>query len=484
MKHKIAALFLALMCLGLAACGGSSGQQAENTPLPQTMPVLHLWGIGGNNPEDVARIAAVLNQIAQEKYGFSVNLTMVSRSNYNEQLNLAFLRGEAPDVFAIYQQPTFNDLYAAGRLLCLNDWADDAWFESLGVPTELWPRTLRNGRQYGVVQNTETLQGMGYELRSDIAAEFGVPDSALYTWDELHELLLRIKAAYPDQYPIVPHYGATLNYIGQDTLGDDLGVLIDERSTDATVVNLYASEAYYDFCSRMHQWYQEGLILPDSYDGQINGFIQISSGLGSGMFQRFGSAGTRAYAMLWLSQPSVDSFTTYVLWGINSKSEYPVQAMSLLQALFTDPEICELLILGQEGVDYLQLGSGTEGKQLRMLREDWAGNSWAWPGWTPVRQSYAAGTWPAPPEGITFIVSPAYGFVFDAAGLEKEVLRCKEVVDKYHSALTCGFLDPDTAIPLFLQELEQAGINRIIAEKQRQLDDWLAQADDAGQGRQ
>lgn len=442
--------------------------------------MLDLWGIGGNDPEDVARIEAELDRITQEKYGFSVKLTMVSRSNYNEQLNLAFLRGEAPDVFAIYQQSAFNDLYAADRLLCLSDWTDTTWIESLGVPEELWPRTLRSGRQYGVAQNSETLQGMGYEMLPDIAAEFGVLNNSLYTWDELHALLLRVKAAYPDQYPIVPHYGATLNYIGQDTLGDDLGVLIDERSADTTVVNLYASEDYYTFCSRMHEWYQEGLILPDSYDGQINGFIQISAGLGNGVFQRLGPAGTRTYTKLWLSQPSLDSFTNYILWGIDSESEFPAQAVTLLQALFTDPELCELMILGQEGVDYLQLDPGPDGKQIEMLQDDWGGNSWAWPGWVTLRQSYAADNWPAPPENTTLIVSPAYGFVFDTTGLEKEILRCKEAVDKYHSALTCGFLDPDTAIPLFLQELEQAGIDRIIAEKQRQLDIWLEQTDHSG----
>ena len=67
--------------------------------------------------------------------------------------------------------------------------------------------------------------------------------------------------------------------------------------------------------------------------------------------------------------------------------------------------------------------------------------------------------------------------MLDSSGLEKQVMPCQEVVDKYNGALTCGFLDPDIAIPLFLQELEEAGIDDIIAEKQRQLDAWLLQRD-------
>ena len=47
-------------------------------------------------------------------------------------------------------------------------------------------------------------------------------------------------------------------------------------------------------------------------------------------------------------------------------------------------------------------------------------------------------------------------------------------MEKYNKGLLCGFLEPETTIPDFLQELEDAGIDAIIQEKQRQLDAWLA----------
>lgn len=47
------------------------------------------------------------------------------------------------------------------------------------------------------------------------------------------------------------------------------------------------------------------------------------------------------------------------------------------------------------------------------------------------------------------------------------------VTAKYGPALQCGSLDPETTIPKFLDELKAAGADTIIAEKQRQLDDWL-----------
>lgn len=469
-RSVIVALAVILLLAGCAVQRGEPAPADEGTALP----TLRLWGIGGTDGGAIQRIASALDAMIREKYGFGVELTMVSRSNYNEQLNLAFLRGEAPDVFVIYQQPAFNDLYAAGRLLCLDDFADEAYFESLAVPEELWPRTVRDGVRWGVTQNTETMHSEGYQLSRDVAEEFGVETGQMWTWDGLHELLLEIKAAYPDQYPTVPHYGATLTYIGQDSLGDDLGVLLDERSGDTTVENLYASQTYYEFCSRMHQWYQEGLILPDAYDSQINGNIQIARGIGVGMFQRLGLAGTSSQTSLWLSQPSVDSFTNYLIWGVSAQTSHPQEAMTLLRALFSDLDIGKLLILGEEGIDYRITGTGSD-RNIEMLDNNWSGSRWAWPTWQPLRDHYDTERWVQIPAEADFIPSPAYGFVFDSSGLETKVMRCQEVVDKYNSALTCGFLDPDTAIPLFLRELEEAGIDEIIAEKQRQLDDWLVQ---------
>lgn len=50
---------------------------------------------------------------------------------------------------------------------------------------------------------------------------------------------------------------------------------------------------------------------------------------------------------------------------------------------------------------------------------------------------------------------------------------CANVVAKYDLALMAGSLDPETTIPQFIAELESAGANAIIAEKQKQLDAWL-----------
>ena len=55
-----------------------------------------------------------------------------------------------------------------------------------------------------------------------------------------------------------------------------------------------------------------------------------------------------------------------------------------------------------------------------------------------------------------------------------QVTACNNVISSYHTALRWGAMDPAENLPKFISELEAAGMKEIIAEKQRQLDEFLA----------
>jgi putative aldouronate transport system substrate-binding protein len=71
-------------------------------------------------------------------------------------------------------------------------------------------------------------------------------------------------------------------------------------------------------------------------------------------------------------------------------------------------------------------------------------------------------------------VSLALGFSFDVTPVADQVAACTNIVSEYSFPLLTGQLDPATALPEFQQKLIDAGINDIIAEKQAQLDAWVA----------
>jgi putative aldouronate transport system substrate-binding protein len=71
--------------------------------------------------------------------------------------------------------------------------------------------------------------------------------------------------------------------------------------------------------------------------------------------------------------------------------------------------------------------------------------------------------------------SKALGFSFDSEPVKNEVAACNSVLEQYRRALESGILDVDKTLPEFLNKLENAGIQKIIEEKQKQLDEWASE---------
>ena len=68
--------------------------------------------------------------------------------------------------------------------------------------------------------------------------------------------------------------------------------------------------------------------------------------------------------------------------------------------------------------------------------------------------------------------STALGFAFDNSRVVNEISACNNVLAKYAVSIEIGCVDVDAELPKFQQELKDAGIEKIIAEKQRQIDAW------------
>ena len=64
--------------------------------------------------------------------------------------------------------------------------------------------------------------------------------------------------------------------------------------------------------------------------------------------------------------------------------------------------------------------------------------------------------------------------MYDSNNVKTEVAAVSNVLNEYRAGLEFGVMDPETTLPEFLGALDAAGINTIIEEKQRQLDEWVA----------
>lgn len=74
----------------------------------------------------------------------------------------------------------------------------------------------------------------------------------------------------------------------------------------------------------------------------------------------------------------------------------------------------------------------------------------------------------------TAVSSTCLGFALDITDIQNEVANCNMVWDKYKNDMLTGASDPETAVPACIEELKAAGLDKVIEEAQRQIDEFFA----------
>jgi putative aldouronate transport system substrate-binding protein len=167
-------------------------------------------------------------------------------------------------------------------------------------------------------------------------------------------------------------------------------------------------------------------------------------------------------------------------WFIAHNSIQPAKAMQVLNEMYINSELEDTFVNGLEGEHFIyDKANGVidypEG--VDASNTTYSSVAWAWLNEliTTPWASDGKNIWT---ETVAFNKSArnslAKGFMWDNFNVLNEIAACNNVKAKYQMALECGMLDPDEALPKYLQELKDAGVDAIIAEKQKQLDAWLA----------
>ena len=173
------------------------------------------------------------------------------------------------------------------------------------------------------------------------------------------------------------------------------------------------------------------------------------------------------------------------LWVVSAQCSDPKLAVSFLNLCYRDSFVSNLLYYGINGVHYKMMKDGT----LDISGNAGYSNNWIQFGkisnlcFTTKDLQAAEIT-----QGIQTAdklqmfyhewkteKSVAYGFFFDPADVELEVTACADVCEQYELLLKNGTIDPATELEKYIQEMYNAGMKKIIREKERQLGEWMAE---------
>jgi len=496
-KRGVAIFLACIMVVALAACGkkndsgssssgdGGSGSSSKSGEYVK----LVLWGNGGADTADCEAVAEAISKITREKIGCEIQLV---RGQDAEQIQLALTTGEPIDLLC------YNNISGQFNTVVNNNWAyplDDLLDKfGQGAKDFINPNDLDacryNGVLYALPNQKDTSRAAGFAMRKDICDALGITVPEYGTYDQMHDILVKVHAAYPDMYPLVPTWanGGMQTTLPADPLGDSLGVLEDCRESSTTVVNQAETKSFQDLCYMMWQWNQEGLIMPDATTTtenallSSNGFAMYENWKPGKELEVYKGNGKEVYFMKIHGPIKHTAIPNGNSWIIPYCSKHPEEAMKMWNLMYTDPEISNLLINGIEGKHWVWANDAhTMIKSPEGVDPNASGYSsmdWAWPNQqiTPVWEGAEdPDLWKKLNEfNNSGVASPAMGFIWDSSSVMNQVTACNNVASEYRTALSWGAIDPAENLPKYIQALKDAGIDEIIAEKQKQLNEFLA----------
>lgn len=507
-KKRILALGLSLCMFGglLAGCGAEEKKPETDNGTETTESLddmaayfaekdhytIKVMCFGDSDSTTVEKISEKISEYTEEALNCDVEITRMGFANYMTQLNMDLSSGEEFDLFIPMAAPI--DYVNAGQIQPITDLIPEFAPNLNAVMEERdWLTNTFDGDIYGLpnYQNKATVLGVG--MRKDICDELGIDYENMSSWDDYHDALVKVKNAYPDMYPIASNGGNMFSgetaYTGQDSCGDtyNLAVLEDPYDENGKVQSWFETEQFAEVTNRMYEWAQEGLIQPDASTSTDDVNLLVASGKAFFYFQHTKpgweeeeSGKSNTEIVCWrYGTPNYIGYQT--AWFVPTASGDPERAVAFYDMMYSNKEISNLVINGLEGENYvfaneektvITYPDGVDPTSTTYMRLpwEWANGSIAYP-W----DNEDPALWEEYDNfGKSAEVPVAFGFNFDATAVMNEVTACVNVYQKYVPALLCGSLDPETTIPKLNEEMKAAGIEKIVAEKQRQLDEYLA----------
>lgn len=478
----------------LAGCGTRVQVQKEEPDKIimtfQTLPTSRLSGL--------QRIEDAINEIAMAEVGVEVSLRTIDASDSYTTYPLWLSKGERIDLMVLNYQD-IQSYVKNGQLLSLDGLMEQHGTgirELINSGCDLTSGTTIDGEIYGIAVASNDI-GIGAGLwvpRHYLeAADFAYNSEKIYTIDEVNYLLAKLKELYPEKYPLGQiTSGNTFStqhffYGIQMPLGTgDISGSLDEAS--GKLINFYETEEYRQFLIQMREWFQLGYIYPDSAytcfssielmrSGEVLS-IPLTSNPGIVTEADVGAEIVCLHLSEIVATPSGPKGT---FWVIPTTCRDPEKAMKFLNLMYTDERIVNLLIWGEEGQDYLFLdkdeGVITYPEGITQENASFH-NPLGLYGNKRLAYSFGSGQLKKQQEDytqkITYIGQEYIGFFFDESPVSTETWQIQQIANRYLPVLESGCVDVEENYTAFLSALKEAGIETVIAEKQRQLDAWLA----------
>ncbi|WP_261800575.1 extracellular solute-binding protein [Paenibacillus sp. PAMC21692] len=507
------AKLLVIGCLAAIVAAGCSTKNEQNTPTssvasstagasetPKLEKVDLTLLLAGDQPPQQAEVLAEINKRSEQELNINLKVQYIPWADYQEKIKVMAAGGASFDIYLDF----FGNLSSAAarkQAIPLNELLDNYGQDLKKViPQAEFNGLSIDGQIYGIPAIYPRAElGAGVIIRKDLREKYGFPE--ITTLVQLEQYLDAVKKNEPGMTPLVANQGRFGSVTERElyngkvwfTWGSDTQppFTIDIYSKPYKVVNNFETDGFKQTMNWGRKAYSNGWfardILMEKNDqtnftsgkaGAVTGDLFSMSNMVPQLEQNIPGAKLEL-VMFKKDMPLTNLTPTNNYSSISATSAHPERAMMFLNWLLKNQENYDLFMYGIEGKHYTLKGDLVE----LPADTDLANRPYNPTPWFIYNTAYhrALTTDPAEfTEAFQFwktaeiANNPLMNFSFNAEPVKTEYAQIQKVVQELAMPVMTGVVQSDDDYQKLLDQLNKAGMQKVLAEAQKQLDEYIA----------
>lgn len=458
--------------MGLAGCGEKTAEKPYN---------IECYFVTGEVPTEAAKAEVetdVNKYLAEQKLNATLTMNYLDWGSYDQKINVMIAGGDKFDLcFAMGGSYTLNA--SKNAYMPINDLIDKYTPKTKEILGEEFLKGAQiNGKNYGIPSNKDKGSYYGMLYRTDIAEKYGLTDrlNSAKTFDDIIPILDIIKEKEPD---IAPLYESGVDTVAAlipfDLFTFPAGIMLGGDETK--VINYVETPQYREASIRTSQNMKDGYTRKGEKLENENHFMEFVT-LKPGKDKEVSASRKYNYTQIdTMGTPYMKSGSAFgVNMAVSRTCQNPEVVMQFLELFNTDKYLHNLIVYGIEGKNYTKIDDNTidpiKGSGYGNAGMQWEFGNTFLDYLTPNDDPDKVAKMEEFNNNLT--ESPAFGFRFDTEAIKIEVGACKNVQAEFQEILSNGPDNPEKVLDDYIAKLKAAGSDKIVAEAQKQYDEWRA----------
>lgn len=484
MKIKNLSLIMAVLLAALCCLSGCANETKTSNEGSESGEII--WYDKGPLLEDDELVLAEVNKYVEPIIGAKVKRIPLAWAEYTEKMRMILASKSQFDICYSASGSNYELNSLNGAYMDIGELLNNHGKKLLEVIPEYAIEASKvNGTLYAIPAYKDYAQEYTLWYRTDLAEKYGFDMDKVKNLEDLEPMFKVIKenenGIYPMRFETRPSPYDMLMF---DKIAGGVIGSIDLNGDPDKIINPFETEVAMNCFKTLYRYNKLGYLPPDTglagNDTTIEDeFVKINEYLPYLDIQLNETADFQRKVLHLKDNQTMGTANirgSMISFSKNSKNAE--KAMKFLEILNTDEYLRNLVAYGIEGKHWIASGDKAytlpEGCQAA---DDTGYSTKPFTQGNKFNLRMIEGT----PEDMyekyiefndNATKSPALGFAFDSSKVKTEYTAVSNAYEKYMPSILLGTVDPEEMLPIAMEKLRDAGLDKLLDEMQKQYDEW------------